>query len=244
MRYTYSGLGAGFVPSGGSTISTHPTLASKAVAYYKFDETSGTTTADEVGSNDGTLANVTSTSSGKFNNAFDYDSNNDKITVGSDWITTSSDVDFFVSLWINPNDIAGTGTGKPLVFQNNANGNREWGLFYYTSTLSFVRWVGSGVNAYNFAGTNTLTQGVLQHVIMSYDASENEVTFYLNDVSETITATGPGSANVGTLKGFGSASNSIWYMNGIIDECLIGLGTLSAAEASFLYSSGAGVPYN
>ena len=55
-------------------------LRTDLVSYWKFDETSGTTASDSVGSNDGTVSGATWVS-GKINNGLSFDGNNDYVEV-------------------------------------------------------------------------------------------------------------------------------------------------------------------
>lgn len=244
MRYTFSGLGPGMVQTSGlTTISAHPTLTNGLAAYYKCNETTGSTAADSVGSNDGTMVNVVSTT-GKFDNALDYDSNSDRVTVGSNWISTASDSDMSLSFWINPDDVAGSGTGKPIIYQNTAFENNAWGIAYYVNTLRFYKWRGSATNCDNYTGTNSITQGVLQHVVLVYDSTAETATIYINNSSETVGYVN-GNNNSGKLKGFGSTTdNSVWWLNGSLGEVAIYNRKLTVSEVSDLFNENNGLPYN
>jgi hypothetical protein len=76
------------------------------VSYWKFDETSGTTSYDAVGSNDGTITGATINQTGKINTAYDFDGTDDNVSISYpvDYKTGN----FSVSLWAIADANSGT----------------------------------------------------------------------------------------------------------------------------------------
>jgi hypothetical protein len=95
-----------------------PIYPSGIVAYWKFDEGSGTTAYDSIGTANGTIYGATWTS-GRAGGALNFDGLDDYVSLNThDFINTSDS--FSYSVWIKFNkDIGGTGSsGDPYEFSN------------------------------------------------------------------------------------------------------------------------------
>ena len=69
------------------------------VSQWKFDETSGTTAADSVGANNGTIKNGAAFTAGKIGNGLSFNGTNNYINFNTDLGATG---EITVSAWVNP----------------------------------------------------------------------------------------------------------------------------------------------
>jgi hypothetical protein len=154
-------------------VSSQPGL----VAYWKFDEVSGTTASDSSGNgNTGTLVNGPVWTAGRVGNALFFDGINDNVTVpDSNSLDLSSS--FTLSAWVNP---ASTFTDFRSILVKN------YSYYLYASVAGYC---GDGKPLGGFSGgtaqtvcqpsplpTNTWT-----HLAVTYNGST--LTFYRNGVA-------------------------------------------------------------
>ena len=195
------------------------------VAAYGFDEGSGTTVADRSGNgNNGTLANATWTSGGKYGSALSFNGSNAWVTVPN-----SSSLNLSTGLtaeaWVNPSALGGA--YRTVVFREQP-GNEVYSLYAnQSSPQAPVGEVYAG--GYKDAvGSGALALGSWTHLAMTYDGTS--VRLYVNGTLTTTTAA-PGSlaSSSGVLR---IGGNNIWgeYFSGLIDEVRLYNRALSAAE--------------
>ncbi len=108
----------------------------KRCAYWKFDESSGTTAVDSSGNgNDGTLTNMSSPScwvdghidpDGCFKNVLDFDGSDDYVDCGNNSIFDFGTDDFSISLWVKSNAAAGNYQG--IIGKINTSTWTGWGV--------------------------------------------------------------------------------------------------------------------
>jgi hypothetical protein len=239
MRYTFSGLGPGFVPSGGNTIVSHPTLSTNLVSYYKFD----TDANDSVSSNNMSVSGATLTTGngGKIGEAYDFDGTNDSLThtgIGlgdyptnwsfSSWIYLDTTGDWQGIIQDRPNG----GTAGSIEINVNPSGNIR--AITYTNP-----W---GANScYIATSTATITTGQWVHLVVTYD--DTNFVISIDDIKETL-ARGSKQNNNAWGKFVGLWYVSPYYFDGKIDETGVWNKTLTSSEITDLYNSGSGLPYD
>ncbi len=181
---TGSTNGTGSTSTTGSTTSPPPTSMNP-VAHYVFDESSGVSAADvSGGGNTVSFNGGASLSSGMAGNALNLNG-----TDGIARLSTTSGLNLSQTLtiaaWINPSDISGL--YRTLLIKGDAAGNRGFGLNFYNGNLNFVK-----IPSANVRSSVALTQGVWQHVAVTWNASVGAVKFYKNGVlAQTATDTTP-----------------------------------------------------
>src|SRR5262249_23030688 len=191
-----------------------PVAGSGLVAYWKFDEGSGTTVADASGNgNKGTLVNEPLWTAGRVGNALYFDGINDNITVpDSNSLDLSNS--FTLSAWVNP---ASTFTDFRSILVKN------YSYYLYASVAGYCG-DGSPLGGFSGATTPTVCQpsplpiNTWTHLAVTYNGST--LTFYRDGVAvATSSASGTLSPTTGTLQIGGSQFGE--YFKGLIDEVRI-----------------------
>ena len=218
------------------------THAATLVGHWKFDETMGTTAADETGSNAGTInSGVTVGSTGIVGNAYSFDGTNaGNVSMGNaSFLSTilhstgSSTNSYSFSAWINPSSAKGS-----VVYAGNDNSNSYSNIG--TSGDSVRRWLRGSGGADSSSGN--VVQGMWSHLVLSVTPTGSKT--YLNGVeltalSETVNYSSINSANrftIGILDRSNSGSDADFY-SGLIDDVQVYTGSLSGAEVSTLFNT-------
>jgi len=218
-------------------------LADSITAYYKLDETSGTTANDEVGTNDGTITNATVNQTGKIGKCVSFDGSGDKITLASDigWTKLS------ISFWFKNNSFTGDaylmGKTKATVTVN-ADIELEIGFFDSGTKLQAkVRDATGQRNQVEYAKSN-FTNGTWYHCVITFNEDDDRTYMYINGskVAENLSATSTHN-NLTEPMNFGMAWSGAGDYNGYLDEIGIWTRELSSTEVSTLYNSGNGLSY-
>ena len=216
-------------------------LTDNLLAYYKLDETSGTTSTDEVNSYNGTISGVTINQTGKLNSAYSFTANSNFVTFGSqlDTIGTSS---FSISFWIKSNSATG---GRIATKDNDYSTNGSWGVYYDPTGIGiFYR----GASTITLSSVTTVNDNIWHHVVITRNPTNGTRKIYIDgsldsQISSGDTFTGSGLSPT-TIGSEHSTSNE--YPNGFIgllDEVGFWTREISSSEVSTLYNSGAGLEY-
>jgi hypothetical protein len=205
------------------------------VAYWRFDEASGVTASDSIGSNDATVINAVWTPSGKSGYALSFDGN-DYVEVphsGSLDITE----ELTIELWFKP----------AVTYNSSLSGfvvivDRQWS----TGTDSYFLGINSsgklhmGTAGGNIQSTQASWEaGTWYHVVGTYRDVGGTYSgeLYINGVAETLTVDNYDNMAGGSQKiGIGGSDRFIKF-NGIIDEVVIYNRTLTPSEVLDRYNS-------
>ena len=201
-------------------------------SYYKFDETGGTNAADLMGLYNGTNTGATVNQPGVIGTAYSYNGAGNKVNINSHpilgWANGS------VSVWIKPNGFNDEGV---IIAEGLAGGGVPYLMLVTTAGggLSFG-YNGGGV----VVGAGNLTAGVWQFITLVNNGTNNNI--YINGV---LKASGDPSffgdfAGDTFAVGILDRASPYGPFNGSIDELGIWTSSLSQAEISLLYNSGAG----
>ena len=216
---------------GNAAISTFQSTASAVWdSYYKIVDhlADGTTLSatDSTGNTaTGTITTATATA-GKVDGAGSFGSlAGDKIQTG---LTSGLSTTITIEGWVNPT----TGiSATSRWFDQYNSGTIGSGLSWQGTGTIFVPFSTTGGNF----TTTALTQNVLTHVVITYDASNvaNKPTVYENKVSQTVNV---GTAPVGTVTTLtgnwylGNRQDGIRVWIGALDEFRVSLGILRSAD--------------
>ncbi|MCB2181050.1 MAG: hypothetical protein KQH63_03365 [Desulfobulbaceae bacterium] len=220
------------------TTTTHTVTILDGVAYWSLDETSGTTAADSIGSNDGTVINATWTSSGMFDNALSFDGDDYMEVPDSESLDITEELT--IELWFQPSVTYDATLANYVVLVD-----RQWSA---VTDSYFLGINGDGkLHLGSYGGNIQSTQsswdaGTGYHVVGTYrnvgGAYSGEL--YINGVAETLSASSLDAMAGGSQKiGIGGSDRFIKF-NGTIDEVVIYNRTLTSSEVQDRYSGGTG----
>jgi predicted transcriptional regulator YdeE len=224
------------------------------VAWWNFDETSGTTLIDVKGYDlNGTNTNATINQTGKIKKAYSFNGSNSSIQLSNessfDFLTTNN-AEFSFSFWAKYGNIpaysafftkSNNGSTNGISFRvdnGTGTGSTGWVLLMYTGTpvphnrLMFYE-TNSGTNDnqwHNFVGT----------------CKNNNCEVYIDGIKRNHLTSHLGSyigTNNDSSLHIGSINGSNGFFSGLIDEMSIWNKVLSQTEIDELYNSGNGMSY-
>ncbi|MCS6243868.1 MAG: right-handed parallel beta-helix repeat-containing protein [Opitutus sp.] len=241
--------------NGASTISSSVTFSvvrpdlpnSGLLAYWRFNESTGLTTAADLSGNSrsATLAdaNTTFTASGKFANALAFNgANNAKASFGHGAITTA----FSLSAWVKA-DATPTGTLYPRIISLQG-GPSLFLVRNFSTDANFTGGLGfnDGTGG-DWRSSGSVIAGAWQHVVITFDLSRNDTApvFYLNG---SLTGTYPVSnmSRTGTLPVVNATTTTALSLlgnrldlqrplTGVLDQVRLYDRVLTPAEVTALY---------
>ncbi len=202
------------------------------VAWYKFNETSGTTATDYSGNgNVGTLVNGPTRVAGRMGSgALSFDGTNDYVDTGKDFSDIVTSQSKTISAWVKP---SAASSGYPICLV------RTYGATCGFAFRPMNTWAGSywTTTAGSIASNSSVAVG--QWTFLTLVQSGSSVVLYVNGVSVG-TANDAGSAEgsfanllIGARNNSGTSEDSF---NGSIDDVRIYSRNLSAAEVGSLYT--------
>jgi hypothetical protein len=199
----------------------------KLLAYYSFDEGTGTTVADASGKGqDGAFVGEPAWVPGKVGTALLFDGVDDYVEIPHhEGLTVDNEVT--VALWINPehHDFTNTGWGGIM-----AKGNpRTYNL--YTTAAGTLHFSTAGVGS---TSTDTITLNEWSHVAAMVSAGSH--AYYINGAPSGGGGSGidlPGTSNTAPVT-IGYIGGTNQFYKGMIDEVYIYGRALSAAEVAEL----------
>ena len=225
-----------FTPGSPVTIGIKPILLENVaastgpVAWWKFDETSGTIASDSSGNNNtGTLINGPVFVSGRINNALSLDGINEFVDAAN---PTSLQITgrLTVSAWINTK----TGDGVPVSKYNFSNNTRSWRLYVTPTNILAFTVSSDGVAAQDLQSPTSISLNTWQYITATYDGAR--ITLYINGTSVASTPYTAGLFNSSAHVIVGDNANGGNPFNGQIDDVRIYNRALSATEVSALYN--------
>lgn len=237
-----------------ASISTHASLTTSLVSYWKMDEASGTR-EDIHGPNDLT-ANGTGgvgSATGKINSAADFElSDSDYLSI-ADASQTGLDFsgDMSASFWLNIESAPASGEDF-TVFSKGSGADGAYALTYSnvggTPKLNF--WIfdsGNPSENINMLVNQTFSTATWYHVVVTFTASTDTAEFFVNGSSLGTASNSlySGTTNNSALPfNIGRYQAGNRYFDGLIDELGMWSKVLSGSEITDLYNSSNGLPYS
>lgn len=217
-----------------ATPYSNAVLADNPIAYWRFEETSGTTATDSAGGFNGTYNNVTLGQLSAFaglGNAADFNGSTADVTVPA----LGSVGDLTIEAWVNADSFTA----------NNWNSVYNTDLFVSTSShWQFVTDVfGAGTRfewALGFSDTgNTFlfSPNTWYHIVTTYNQSSGAANLYVNGLFEEQLYVMPGLTSNLTVGRIGSWAGSSRFVDGRIDEVAVYGSTLSASRVLAHYNA-------
>src|SRR5262249_44670786 len=217
-----------------------PVAGSGLVAYWKFDEGSGTTVADASGNgNIGTLVNGPLWTAGRVGNGLYFDGIDDNVTV-PDSASLHLSSSFTLSAWVNPT-VAQSDFTTALA-KNTASDHVYF--LYATSGSGYCGNTGFPLAGANLSGaqqvicnSSGLPLNTWSYLTSTYDGSNFK--YYVNgSLSQTVPFSGTIDPSTGTLQI--GASHFGENFKGFIDEVRIYSRALSDTEIQTIYQQDSG----
>ena len=203
------------------------------VAYWSFDEGSGTTGSDSTGTNDGTFGNNPTWVTGLYGGALSFGGINDYVNCGNDSSLNFGGNAFSVESWIKIND---SGL-NPILFKG---GMQDRDLFFTINSQKLTggfeqETTGSNITA---TGATTIATDTWYHVAFTYNGID-EIIVFVNGNSDgnRISSIKP-AVNSADLVIGRDAPNGPSYFNGFIDDVAIWNRALDTDEISSIYNVG------
>lgn len=234
-------------PSAAAAVSyADEVLADSPFAYWRFEETSGATVADEGGVHDGTMFGANLAMAGRQGSAVSFDGTDDYIDVGTLGTFGSGMEDFAAELWMRSTETAaevmfGTINAANLtsvaLWQNyNQNIENDPG-----NLLLFIR---NDTNNVLFCGPTTnpgVNDGSWHHIVVN--KTLNDIEFWIDGVSVTLSGSGGMSTfsdyiysmMIGARNDEGAAR---FFSNVDIDEFALYSSPLTGARIAAHYNAG------
>jgi len=209
-------------------------LPTELVAYWKLDETEGSTAQDSVGDNDGTLNGepVWQPASGKVDGALEFDGVDDYVS--TDFILNPREGPFSVFAWIKgglPGQVIisqtdGAGTGAPWVCTDPSDGKLMTGL---------VAPAGGRSVPLPLVSESIVSDGQWHHIGFVWDGFYRYLyTDGAEVAKDTNSLSGLENANGGLYIGAGKTLDAANFFSGLIDDVRIYNEAQSAEEIADL----------
>jgi hypothetical protein len=216
---------------------------SGAVAYWKFDEGSGTTAYDTtVNNNDGTLYGLpTWTADSKSGLALSFNGSTDYVEIpDSASLSFGASDSFTLEAWVKTST---TGNQKRIIsLQYGTSTMAIWLRTMNDNTVQFFIRDSNGNTTY-FYSTSTITDGQWHHVVGVRDVNNDRLYLYIDGVEEnSVTDTTNGSFDttdpwyIGYEADSSGGQGGKQYWSGQIDEVVIYNRALSATEVLDRYN--------
>jgi len=209
----------------------YPELLQGLVAYYKFDEGSGTTTVNNRGGASGTLVNGATWTTGKSGTALDFD--------GTDWATIPDATAFnfagnagsTISLWFKT-----TSSENDFILYHETGGVPGGGWYCEVRAQGFGFEHRTTNGRISLSSPTTLNNGLWHHAAIVI-APANNSKLYIDGASAASDTTYDGIIDYHDILYLGTLSGSSDMYTGSIDELMFFNRALSANEIRFLYEN-------
>jgi parallel beta-helix repeat protein len=211
------------------TTTVEVTSTTGLVAYFPFDEGSGTTVHSTVGGLTGTISNASWSTNGKYGDALSFNGTNSWVTV-ADSNALDLTTGMTLEAWVQPVVINGwecvilkeDTTDLAYALYADDNGDDIGGLRVPSVSIR------EGSTTYEAHGASQVSLNTWTHLAATYDGSV--IRYYVNGtLTNSVNQAGAINTTTGVLR-FGG--DSLWgeYFNGLIDEVRIYNRALSASE--------------
>lgn len=227
-----------------ATITVTIPPSSSPIAYWKFDEGSGTSAFDSSGNgNTGTLVNGPVWTTGKIGGAIQTDGASNYVEV-QDSSTTNATGDFTVAAWVKSTQGMAANQWPMIVFKQPGSGTRQGYEITLHDSTNDSRWAGGiwvNNNPYGAYGASNIADGTWHH--LAFERQGSMLSTYQDGVLAN-TASSPNTtlSNTAPLH-FGRsnfAPQYAYYFGGAIDDARFYNRALSASEISALVTAGGG----
>ncbi|HWA51758.1 MAG TPA: LamG-like jellyroll fold domain-containing protein [Patescibacteria group bacterium] len=207
------------------------------IAYWKFNEGSGTTVSDSSGNgNTGSLINTPTWTTGISNGAINFNGTNQYVSVSDSGILNLTG-DLSISLWINPSS---SQTVNSDILRKESSGN-GFGIEQTGSGLNYsFGWKNSSGFQCWSSNPFSLTAGAWQQLVIVKSGATRSV--YINGSPQSAGTCTGSNASISSTSGValqiaGWSSFPTRYFKGTLDDIHIFNYALSSAQVQYLYNN-------
>ena len=208
------------------------------IAHWKLDETSGSTAADSVGGNDGTLNGVPVWTPGTIDGGLDFDGSNDYVATNSSFAPPPAGT---VSFWMQV-------SGSPAAHGRILGLHDTWEIRHVTTGtadgIPYGLVFDLGVTGVNTEFATSVTIDVPDrwyHIAASYDTATDAYAVYIDGVPHTSgTYSSPLSVPAANNLSLGTRTGSSNYYDGMLDDVRIYDQVLTPEQVAELAAQGGG----
>ncbi len=202
------------------------------VAWWKFDETSGTVASDSWWNKlNGTVSGATWVQGIK-GNALSFDGVDDY--VGTPLTPFTGNAEITISAWIKPSAVA---INKMIVASSETTSYGTQTLFFYSSTPKITACFGTGAIETSLVDSvSSLVAGNWYFVVATHTSTKNKI--YVNGIKENETSASTLSGASGTFSIGRFGTQNMWYFSGLVDDVQIYSAALPVAVIQQLYADG------
>ncbi|MFC1711731.1 DUF2341 domain-containing protein [Patescibacteria group bacterium] len=218
------------------------------VSWWKMDEDTGNTcsggedSCDSYYNNHGTWYGNTTNTDGKIGNAITLDGTGDYVSFGNDSSLSADSMTWMV--WSKSNTSVNSANTKGILFKaaTTAGTNRDVGLVYVPSTAYIQASISNGTENVNLKYNVDTYDATWHHyaVVKEYGAGNDKFYLYVDGVLRdegTLGGTGVQTSAALEVGRVSSASTSLRYMDGVIDDVKVYNRALSYEEISAEFNS-------
>lgn len=236
------GSGKSKIGGGGTTKEMPNSLITGLVAWWKFNDATGTSAIDSTGNgNTGTLTNgPTWTNGPSGNGAISFDGTDDYVAVANPSNFNFERTDSFsFSIWVKVSSSA-TGNGKSIINKQALTGNAQ-GIqidAHSDNSALAVYLNGTTGEALNGGtGVNSFPANVWHHVAVTYDGSSNAsgLKTYIDGSLASSSAGGPLTSSIQNSAQLYFGKTTAYFF-GLLADPRVYNRVLSAAEVARLFS--------
>lgn len=225
-----------------------PELDPNLVAYWKFDEGTGTIAYDSAGTNHGTLVNGPIWTTGQIDAALSFDGVDDYVDVGDPpdgSLDFGANDNFTISAWIICDNMQ---IINQIVNKRKGGGLggvwREGYIFRVFKNKLYLAIEDTSGNRTAIRGNTEITSNQWYFVAAVRDSATDKLYLYVDGISDAMpvedTTTGSlsGSKSFEIGHSLGTILTGHWYFDGIIDDVRLYNRALSAEEIQQVYQGG------
>lgn len=215
-------------------------------AHWKFDENTGTSTADASGNaNNGTLTNGPTWVAGRIGSAIDFDAVDDVVAAGSG-ASLDNLAAITITAWIRADSIGEGGNPGRIVHKGTGTSATNGWQFVTQGSNTIAFAVDHATTDLNRVGpANAITFGAWRHVAVTWtgSATATDVKLYVDgvEVSSYATSTngsGARSSDASSSAFIGNDNTGVRTFDGAIDDVRIYNRVITNAELQAIYRAG------
>lgn len=212
---------------------------SNMVSWWSFDEITGTTASDIIGTNAGTHVNGPVNTSGKVAGALKFDGIDDFVGVPDSDTWAFGSNDFTIEFWVNFSSPGGGTVGHPShIFIGNDEGSGLRAKWFFALGGGFLNFhINSPSLGPQFFPLAAFSPTINQWYHLAITRESNNYTIYINGQPAASAVNNNIIPNANAALTVGQAEN-IGFMNGILDEMAIYHRALSADGIRAIFLAG------